>query len=48
VIEAHQGKKVGEADLERMLAELESLSDDEARRLVAEESGKLSRGERRD
>jgi len=48
VIEAHQGKKVGEADLERMLAELESLSEDEARRLIAEESGKLSRGERRD
>ncbi len=40
VIEAHQGKKVGEADLEGMLAELESLSDDEARRLIAEESGK--------
>jgi acyl carrier protein len=48
VIEAHRGKKVGEADLERMLADLESLSDDEARRLIAEESGKLSRGEHRD
>ncbi len=40
VIEAHQGKKVGEANLELMLAELDSLSDDEARRLIAEESGK--------
>jgi len=48
VFEAHQGKKVGEADLERMLVELESLSDDEARRLIAEESGKPSRGEHRD
>jgi hypothetical protein len=48
VIEAHQGKKVGEAKLERMLAELDSLSDEEARRLIGEESGKSSRGERRD
>jgi len=48
VIEAHQGKKVGEADLERMLAELESVSDEEARRLIAEESGKPSRGDQRD
>ncbi len=48
VIEAHQGKKLGEADLECMLAELESLSEDEARRPIAEESEKLSHGERRD
>ncbi len=48
VIEAHQEKKVGEANLERMLAELESLSDDEARRLIAEERGKPSRGDQRD
>jgi acyl carrier protein len=48
VIEAYQEKKIGEADLEGMLAELESLSDEEARRLLAEESGKPSRGERRD
>ena len=48
VIEAHQGKKVGDADLEGMLAELESLSEDEARRLAAEESGKPSRGDQRD
>jgi hypothetical protein len=45
VIEAHQGKKVGEANLERMVAELELLSEDEARRLIAEESGKPSRGD---
>jgi hypothetical protein len=48
VIEVYQDKKIGETDLERMLAELESLSDEEARRLIAGESGKLSRGERRD
>jgi hypothetical protein len=44
----NQAKKAGEEDLDRMLAELEALSDDEARRIIAEESGKLSRGERRD
>ena len=48
VIMQNQAKKAGEEDLDRMLAELEALSDDEARRLIAEESGKLSRGERRD
>jgi hypothetical protein len=48
VIEAHQGGKVGEADLERFLADLESLFDDEAWRLIAEESGKPSRGDQRD
>ncbi len=48
VIEAHQGKRVGEANLERMLAELELLSDDEARRLTAEESARQSRGDQRD
>jgi len=42
VITASQGKKIGEANLERMLAELESLSEDEALRLIGEESGKRS------
>jgi len=35
-IEAHLGKKVGEAELERILAKLESLTDEEAQRLVSE------------
>jgi len=35
-------------EVARILAELKSLSDDEARRLIAEESGKPGRGERRD
>lgn len=35
-IEAHVGKKVGEAELERILAELEALTDEEAQRLVSE------------
>jgi len=48
VIEAHQGKKVGEVDLEGMLAELESLSEDEAGRLIAEEREKPIRGDQRD
>jgi len=48
VIEAHQRKNIGEADLERMLTEVESLSEDEARRQIAEESGKPSRGDQRD
>ena len=48
VIEAHQRRKVSEADVEHMLAELELLSDDEARRLIAEESAKQSRGDQHD
>ena len=48
VIAEHRGKKLGKADLERMLAELESFSDDEARRLIAGESGKPSLGDQRD
>ena len=35
----------GGEEMPRILAELESLSEDEARRLVAEESGKPSRGD---
>jgi acyl carrier protein len=36
LIETHQGKKVGDRDLERMLAELESLSEQETKRLLDE------------
>ncbi len=35
-------------EVARILAEMESLSEDEARRLIAEESGTPSRGELRD
>jgi acyl carrier protein len=38
----------GGEEMPRILAELESLSDDEARRQIAEESGKPSRGGQRD
>jgi len=48
VIEKHGGKKVGKADLERILVELESLSEEEARRLFTDESGSGSSGEKRE
>jgi acyl carrier protein len=35
VITEHQGKQLGEKELERMLGELELMSDEEARHLVA-------------
>jgi hypothetical protein len=34
VIAEHQGKKLDEKELNRILTELESLSDEEAQRLV--------------
>jgi acyl carrier protein len=37
VIMEHQTKKLGEKDLERILAELESMSEEEAQRLLAAE-----------
>ena len=40
VIMEHQGKRLGEEDLERMLGELELMSEDEAQRLVATETVK--------
>jgi len=40
VIEQSQGKNLGEEDLERVLAELESLSDEEAQHLLAEQKPK--------
>jgi amino acid adenylation domain-containing protein len=38
VIDAHQAQKLGARDLDRLLAELESLSDEEAQRLLATQS----------
>jgi amino acid adenylation domain-containing protein len=38
VITEHQAKKLGKGELDRILAELESLSDEEARRLLAEKA----------
>jgi hypothetical protein len=46
VIAAHQGKRLEEEELERMLGELESLSDEEAQGLLAEETTSTSNGER--
>jgi amino acid adenylation domain-containing protein len=40
VITDHQGKQVGKAELDRMLRELESLSDEEAERLLSEDHSK--------
>jgi hypothetical protein len=37
VIMEHQAKKLGEKDLERILAELESMSEEEAQRLLTAE-----------
>jgi hypothetical protein len=44
VVTEHQGKKLHGAELERMLCELESMSDDEAKRLVAEERSPIVTG----
>jgi acyl carrier protein len=40
VITEHQGKQLGEAELELMLGELELMSEEEAQRLVAKETVK--------
>jgi uncharacterized coiled-coil protein SlyX len=45
VITEHQGKRLGQAELERLLGELEALSDEEAQRLLAEETNPTSGGE---
>jgi len=39
VITEHQGKKLGERELDHILAELETLSEEEAQRLLAVQSG---------
>jgi len=46
VIMEHQGKRLGEKDLDRMLGELESLSDEEVQRLLADETTSTAKGER--
>jgi hypothetical protein len=38
VIAANQGKAASQEELEHMLSELETLTEEEARRLAAEES----------
>jgi len=48
VIMEHQGKQLEEEDLERVLGELEALSDEEAQRLLAEETNPTSSVERHD
>jgi acyl-coenzyme A synthetase/AMP-(fatty) acid ligase/acyl carrier protein len=45
VITEHQGKKVGEKELDRILTELESLTDEEARRLLADKSATVQRSD---
>ena len=46
VIMEHQGKRLGEEELERVLGELESLSDEEAQRLLNEETTSTTKGGR--
>ena len=46
VIEEQREKKIGEADLWHLLSELESLSEEEARRRFVEESRAVSQGKR--
>ena len=36
VITEHQARKIGEPELERILAELESISDEKARQFLAD------------
>jgi len=43
IINEHRAKKLGEADLERIISELESLSDEEAQRLLAVEASGRTR-----
>jgi len=38
IITAHQGKKLGEKEMEKILTELELLTDEEARLLLANKS----------
>ena len=40
VIASHQGKKLGAEELGRIVTELESLSEGEAKRLLADKSGR--------
>jgi uncharacterized coiled-coil protein SlyX len=45
VITEHQGKKLGEKKLNRILTELESLTDEEAKRLLAGKSRQAKFGD---
>ena len=45
VIAKHQAKKIGEPELDRILAELESISEEKARQLLADATGKTTTGE---
>jgi hypothetical protein len=40
IVTEHQGRQLGDEGLENMLSKIESLSDEEARRLVSEDSSK--------
>jgi len=42
VLTEHQGKQFGVEELDRILTQLESLSEEEARRLVSDQSGKVN------
>jgi acyl carrier protein len=44
VITEGQGKRLGAEELERMLGELESISDDEAQRLLTQETTSINKG----
>jgi len=46
VITEHRGKRLGNEELVRILTELESLSEEEARRLLADKSGSATTGDR--
>ena len=46
VIMEHQGKPLGKEDLERMLGEIEALSDEEAQHLLADETKSKRGGDR--
>jgi hypothetical protein len=46
VITEHRGKRLGKEELERLLGELDALSEEEAQRRLAEQNGSASNGER--
>jgi acyl carrier protein len=45
VITEHQGKQLGGIELEQLLSELESMSDEEAQRMLVEESARTPTGD---
>ena len=46
VIAQHRSKKIGEPDLERILAEFESISEEQAGQLLADPGTQTPRGKR--